>query len=118
MEQYCVVFPIACASIDRKGNRFRELKNRFRGFFTLELHSSQALRSLSSACNLINMESWTCCLSEVTFSRPLEERGFLGQTGCLLNDAEYFFSKSTVAVGNRSELVTARRSVYLFNVLT
>lgn len=64
------------------------------------------------------MESWTCCLSEVTFSCPLEERGFLGQTGCLLNDAEYFFPKPTVAVGNRSELVTARRSVYLFNILT
>lgn len=57
-------------------------------FFALELYSSQALRSPSRACNLINMESWTCCLSKVTFSCPLEERGFLGQTGCLLNDAE------------------------------
>lgn len=67
-------------------------------FFALELHSSQVLRSLSITCNLINMESWTCCLCKVTFSCLLEERGFLGQTCCLSKDADYFFPKSTVAV--------------------
>lgn len=46
----------------------------------MELCSSQALRSLSSASNLINRESWMCCLSKVIFGCPLKEGFFLGQT--------------------------------------
>lgn len=65
-------------------------------FSALELSSSQALRSLSSAGNLINRESWTCCLCKVIFSCPLKERLFLGQTGCLLSGAEYFCPEFTV----------------------
>lgn len=49
-------------------------------FFALEVHSCQDLKSPSSAYNLINMESWMCCLSEVTFSCPSVEKGLLGHT--------------------------------------
>ena len=49
-------------------------------FFALEVHSCQDLKSPSSAYNLINMESWMCCLSEVTFSCPSVEKGLLGHS--------------------------------------